>query len=561
MPATVQAVLAARIDRLPPEEKHVLQTAAVIGTEVPLPLLQAMADVPDEALYRHLAHLQRADFVYETRLFPERAYTFTHALTHEVAYGSLLHERRRTLHAQVMEALEALGGARLIDHVDRLAHHAVRGEVWDKALDYLQQAGEKAEARSAYREAVAYHAGALDALHRLPASQQTRELAIDLRFKLRRGLTPLGEFARGFAYLREAATLAEALDDHPRLGWASAFMAFYFALMGDQDRAMTASQQALAIAAAHNMAALQDEATTHLGQAYYTRGEYRHALALLRPSVARLQGDWLRARLRAGSQVPVFARTVLVLCLAEVGAFHEGRARGDEGVQIAEATQHAFSRILAYWGGGLLALGKGDLHDATPLLERGLALCQAAHLPVLLPIFAAALSYAYALAGRHLEAREILAQAMAPMAPGQDSAVGFQALVSVWVGHAWLRTGRLDEAYALASQAHELAHVHRERGHEAWALHLLGDIARHHQPPESEPAATHYQQALALAEELGMRPLQAHCHRGLGTLYGATGQREQARIALSTANEMYRAMEMTFWLLEAEAALAQVEGR
>jgi tetratricopeptide (TPR) repeat protein len=134
-------------------------------------------------------------------------------------------------------------------------------------------------------------------------------------------------------------------------------------------------------------------------------------------------------------------------------------------------------------------------------------------------------------------------------------------LVSVWVGHAWLRTGRLDEAYALASQAHELAHVHRERGHEAWALHLLGDIARHHQPPESEPAATHYQQALALAEELGMRPLQAHCHRGLGTLYGATGQREQARIALSTANEMYRAMEMTFWLLEAEAALAQVEGR
>ena len=179
----------------------------------------------------------------------------------------------------------------------------------------------------------------------------------------------------------------------------------------------------------------------------------------------------------------------------------------------------------------------------------------------MLPIFVAALSYAYALAGRHPEAHEILAQAMATMAPGRDSAVGFQALVRVWVGHAWLRTGRIEEAYALASQAHELAHVHRERGHEAWALHLLGDIARHHQPPAIEPAATHYQQALALAEVLGMRPLQAHCHRGLGTLYGATGQREQARTALSTANAMYRAMEMTFWLLEAEAALAQVEGR
>jgi class 3 adenylate cyclase/tetratricopeptide (TPR) repeat protein len=561
VPATVQALLAARIDRLPPEDKRLLQTAAVIGTEVPGPLLQAIADTADAALYHSLAQLQAAEFLYETSLFPERAYTFKHALTHEVAYGSLLHERRRTLHAQVMEALEALGGDRLIDHVDRLAHHAVRGEVWDKALGYFQQAGEKAEVRSAYREAVACHEGALDALQRLPASRQTRELAIDLRFKLRRVLTPLGEFARGFAYLREAATLAEDLDDHPRLGWASAFMAFYFTLMGDQDRAMTASQRVLAIAAAHDMAALQDEATTHLGQAYYTRGEYRHALDLLRPSVARLQGDWLRERLRAGSQVPVFARTVLVLCLAEVGAFHEGHARGDEGVQIAEAAQHAFSRILAYWGGGLLALGQGDLRHATPLLERGLALCQAANLPALLPIFVSALSYAYVLAGRHPEALEVLDQAMATMAPLQERALAFHALVNVWLGHACLLTGRIDEAYALASQAHELAQVHRGRGHAAWALHLLGDIAMHHQPPEIEPAATHYHQALALAEALGMRPLQAHCYRGLGTLYATTGQWEQARTALSTAIEMYQSMEMTFWLPQTEAALVQVAAR
>ena len=108
VPATVQAVLAARIDRLPPEEKRLLQTAAVIGTEVPLPLLQAIAEVPEEALHRGLAHLQAAEFLYETRLFPEREYTFKHALTHEVAYGSLLQERRRALHARIVEALEAL---------------------------------------------------------------------------------------------------------------------------------------------------------------------------------------------------------------------------------------------------------------------------------------------------------------------------------------------------------------------------------------------------------------------------------------------------------------------
>jgi predicted ATPase len=140
VPATVQAVLAARIDRLPPEAKQLLQTAAVIGTEVPLALLQATADMPDVALQRHLAHLQGAEFLYETRLFPEREYIFKHALTHEVAYSSLLQERRRGLHARIVVTLEALYADRLAEQVDRLAHHALRGEVWDKAVAYCRQA-------------------------------------------------------------------------------------------------------------------------------------------------------------------------------------------------------------------------------------------------------------------------------------------------------------------------------------------------------------------------------------------------------------------------------------
>jgi predicted ATPase len=147
VPATVQAVLAARIDRLPSDEKRLLQTAAVIGTEVPMPLLQAIADMPEEALRRGLAHLQAAEFLYETRLFPEPEYTFKHALTHEVAYGSLLLERRRVLHARIVAAMETLAGERVVEQVERLAHHALRGEMWDKALAYCHQAGEKAMAR------------------------------------------------------------------------------------------------------------------------------------------------------------------------------------------------------------------------------------------------------------------------------------------------------------------------------------------------------------------------------------------------------------------------------
>ena len=157
-----------------------------------MPLLHAIADVPEAVLQRHLTALQSAEFLYETRLFPEHAYTFKHALTHEVAYSSLLLERRRVLHARIVEALEALAGDRVAEQVERLAHHALRGEVWDKALAYCQQAGAKAMARSAYREAVGYFEQALSALPHLPEACDTHEQAIDLRFALDSALQPSG---------------------------------------------------------------------------------------------------------------------------------------------------------------------------------------------------------------------------------------------------------------------------------------------------------------------------------------------------------------------------------
>ena len=228
VPATVQAVVTARIDRLPPEEKRLLQTAVVIGTEVPLALLQAIAEVSDEALRVDLAHLQAAEFLYETRLFPDLEYTFKHALTHEVAYGSLLQERRRTLHARIVGALEGLAGDRLTEQVERLAYHALWGEVWDKAVAYSRQAGAKALARSAYREALTAFEQALTALQHLPDSQDTLAQAIDLRFDLRLALQPLGEYERIFDYLRDAETLAEALGDQRRMGQAAAHLINYF---------------------------------------------------------------------------------------------------------------------------------------------------------------------------------------------------------------------------------------------------------------------------------------------------------------------------------------------
>jgi tetratricopeptide (TPR) repeat protein len=174
------------------------------------------------------------------------------------------------------------------------------------------------------------------------------------------------------------------------------------------------------------------------------------------------------------------------------------------------------------------------------------------------PRVAESLGAAYTLAGRIADAVPLLTQAMEQAMTTER--VVYQAPCCLSLGEAHLLAGRLEETQALAERALALAREHGEQGNEAYALRLLGEIAAHHITPDVAQAEVHYRQALALAEELGMRPLQAHCHRDLGTLYAKTGRQEQARAELSTAIEMYRAMDMTFWLPQTQAALAQVEG-
>jgi tetratricopeptide (TPR) repeat protein len=558
VPATVQAVLAARIDRLPPEEKQLLQTAAVIGTEVPLALLQAMAEVPEEALRLGLTHLQATEFLYETCLFPEHEYTFKHALTQQVAYETLLQERRRALHARILEALEAPAGDRVAEQVERLAHHALRGAVWDKALIYFRQAGEKALARSAHREAVQYFEQALSVLAHLPETRDTIEQAIDLRLALRTALLPSDDSGRIPASLREAEALAAALDDPQRLAQVSFFQAVDFFRMGAHDQAIAAAQRALAPASAGGNVVLHALANLHLGRVYQAQGDYRQAIDCLGHTVASLAGARRRERFGLAALPAVNSRAFLAACHAELGTFAEGRALGEEGLRIAEEVAHPGSLMYASWGIGLLSIRQGDLLRALPLLERAVGICHEADLPALFPRMAAALGAAYTLGGRVTDAMPLLTQALEQTIVLKEGL--FQALCHLSLGEAQMLAGHLEEAQALAEHALALARERQEQGHQAYALYLLGEIAARRQPPESDQAGDYYRQALALAEELGMRPLVAHCHLGLGKLYARIGRRAEARTDLSAAIELYRAMEMTFWLPQAEAALAKVEG-
>jgi tetratricopeptide (TPR) repeat protein len=243
--------------------------------------------------------------------------------------------------------------------------------------------------------------------------------------------------------------------------------------------------------------------------------------------------------------------------LSTLGAFAEGRRHGEEALRLATLAGRGNVPMQAHMGLGLLYLAHGDLEPAVRVLEQGLALCRASGHRNMLPTLAGGLGSAYALQGRLVEGRALLEEAV-------SEGVRTDGLQnhSLWVARlseVCRLMGHGEEAWQHARQALALARQHKAHGNEAVALHQLGVVQAYADPPDAAQAEAHYHQALALAEELGMRPLQAHCHRGLGTLYVVTGQQEQARAELATAIEMYQAMKMTFWLPETEAALMQVD--
>jgi tetratricopeptide (TPR) repeat protein len=330
-------------------------------------------------------------------------------------------------------------------------------------------------------------------------------------------------------------------------------MAVMLRTTGDSSGALAAGQQALALAVALGDRTLQVQAAHRLGQAYYAIGDFGRAAVLLRQSVEAADRD----SAGPGTDVRIQAQAWLGQTLSALGEFSEGRHHGEEALHLATREGRGVTPIIAHGRLGHLYLAQGDLEPAIRVLEQGLALCRTSGNQNTLRLIVAGLGYAYALQGRLAQGRALLEEGI-----GESLRTGGRRSVHwEWLSEVCRLAGRDEEAWQYACQALDLAQQFNDRGEEAFALHQLGVVQAHADPPDSAQAEAFYQQALALAQELGMCPLQAHCHRGLGTLYAITGRREQAHTALTTAIEMYRAMEMTFWLPQAEAMLAQVERR
>ena len=557
VPVSVQAILAARIDRLAPEDKRLLQAAAVVGKDVPFQLLLAIGEREEGDLRQGLAHLQAAEFLYETSLFPDLAFTFKHALTHEVTYGGLLQERRRALHARIVEAIEVLHHDRLAEQIERLAHHALRGEQWEKAVLYLREAGLKAFRRSALPDARGWFEQAIGVLDARSGSPATLEQAFEIRLELQQVLNLLGEARQALERLREAEALAKQLDNDRQRGRVYAFMVVPSAALGELDEALATGTRGLEVAGRIGDTRLQILTTSCLQWAHYCRGEYERVADLATQNLAVLPPESVYESFGRGGPVSVMDRCFLIVSLAHLGKFGEATRRADEALRLAEPTRHAFTVGIAQVATGTLHLVRGQWGKARSLIERGMGVLETGNVVVLLPFVVGSPAWVAAHFGELSEAltrvrqSEQILERLATM-----GVVGHRGWAYYSLGRACLLLGRLEDARRFGGRAVESSP--RQPGFLAHALHLLGDLATQADGFDQENAEAHYRGALSLAGPRGMRPLVAHCHLGLGKLYGRTGEREQAQERLTSATTMYRDMGMTYWLEKAEAAMREL---
>jgi predicted ATPase/class 3 adenylate cyclase len=558
VPATVQAMLAARIDRLTAEDKRLLQTASVLGKDIAHPLLFEIAEMSDGDLRAGLGRLQAAEFVYETAMYPEVEYTFKHALTHDVAYGSLLQERRKGLHGRVVDAIERLYAGQLDGHFEVLAHHAHRGERWASALHYCRQAGIRAVNRSTNRAAIAWLEQALEALDRLPTDSLRSEEAIEIRLELGAALRPIGDNDGSMRRLVEAEQIAARMGDRRRQARVFCQIGYGHNINGEYDHAIAVLQRAMTTALELCDVRLEAAAMHRLAQANGHLGNYARSIELLRSEILAIRGDLARERLDIAAYPVVEARLLLAGSLVHVGNFAEADSVSREAIRMAETLNHPFTSAIAIMNRGLVCVQSDNLIEGIAVFEQLHQLVATGEFDRYRSWAASYLGNAYARGGRVAEALPLLDEGARLDCALRNQT--YRSYLAVTRGEGYLLAQRDSEAKREALHALDLARSRHEPGHEALALRLIGEVARRQEPPDLDGAELHFTRAQAIATELGMRPLQAHCHLGLGKLYRAIGRIDEARAGLSTAVEMYRSMDLTHWLPEAETELRKCDG-
>jgi class 3 adenylate cyclase/tetratricopeptide (TPR) repeat protein len=554
VPPTVQAILAARIDRLPAEHKRLLQAASVVGKDVPFALLRAIAGLDDDALRGGLAQLQAAEFLYETSLFPDVEYTFKHALTHDVAYSSLLAERRRQLHTAIVDAMERMHPDRLAEQVDVVAHHATHGESREKAAHYLHQAGAKAVARSAVREAVSFFEQALAILGELPETPETLSESLDIRIALGPALIGLKSAAdpEVVASYDHAEELVDRLSDEDRrfpVLWGRWFSAY---TQGDYPAAQGIGERLLEAARSSEDSGRLVEAHHSLWATFTAMGAPTAAIPHAERGVA------LYVRERHSSQMFTYGghdpgaccRYQLAFDLWLIGWPDRARDSLRDAQRLATQLQHPLTETVTLWFASWVYYQRGDRSSAIEAAERLQSIAREHGFSpwtdgpiVLLP----------AARGARVD-RESLPHLHAGIVAGRSAAWRYLLCLCV-LAELCLLAELPDEGLARLASIPE---NNRETVFAPEVRRLEGELLLRRSASAADVAERKFRDALGLARKRGEKSLELRAAMSLARLLASRGSAPEGRAVLAPAYEWFTQGFDTADLIAAKSLLAEL---
>jgi class 3 adenylate cyclase/tetratricopeptide (TPR) repeat protein len=517
IPASVHALLAARIDRLVAADRYILLCASVIGSHFDVSLLQDLTGRRPTDLLMHLARLEQAGFVQRTRVMPNLEFSFQHALVHDVAYNTLLKSHRRDLHGRLMTALEGRSAAELPGRVELLSHHAYRAQVWAKAVAYGRLSGRHMLLGSRNVEAVQKLSQAMTALERLPASRRNRERQIDCHLDIIQAHFPLGNQDAIHQHLEQAIPLAEETEDERRIAKLQAYRSLHFWSQGKIGKAISVSKSVLEIARRRADWELEIQIAGRLGAFQIDRGDFESACALLERAITLIPKNQNHRCFGLLPLASVANRAALARALPDLGRFREAHAYGDEAVAIADEHGHAFSQMFAnLWAGNAFVMHR-QFDRAIPPLERSLDLCRNRGLSLLQARVTSTLGYAYYNVGRRAEGLQLLESTVAD---AEFRSIRWNyAQQATWLAEVYLHEGLRERAGDMAKRALDAAVASGEKASEAWSLWLMGEV---HSALDGtpEPIAHRYlTKAWDMANAHRMGPLLARCHQSLGQFF------------------------------------------
>ena len=543
IPSTIHDVIMARVDSLIEGAKGLLQTGSVAGREFSHHLIRKVTECSKDELLSHLSVLKDSELLYERGIYPQSNYVFKHALTQEVAYNSLLQKRRIELHQKIGKTLEKIHADRLDELGEMLAYHFLQGEDWQRAYRYCQEAGLKAYSHSAYDQAQRYFEEALTAIKKLPRQKAWIEREIDLRFHMRSPLVALGRHQEWGEWIRGAEPLAREINDDARLSNVLNYLSSLHWILGQHRNAIELGEKALNLAERAEHFSHQIAIMSHLGIFFFNIGDYPKQIEIHQKVREQLIGENAFKQHGLASLPGALSRSMLVLGMAELGNFNKIEEIGHEALEIAEQVRNTLTLIFVYNFLAMAYLRLGKVEPALPLLEKGYELCRFSEVQSMYSYTVGSLGYAYLLAKDPRRALAVL----------EEGTIDENLQASFWPSHpltvladAYRAAGEISLATETASRALKLSDKREERGFEAWAMLVMAGI--NDAADQFEEAKQCYHSALQQASNLSMRPLVAHCHKGLANSYLRLGNKKDAQLENEMALEIYRSLGMTYWL-------------